>query len=109
MPADPSPRGPAAPEVTSYAHLDARQRFATVAGLMLTLLLAAMDQTIVGTAMPRVVSSLDGFDRYPWVTTAYLLTSSPLDSDYLLGWLGDTYALERDYESRWATLTFGVR
>lgn len=76
MPAAPSPRGPAAPEVTSYAHLDARQRFATVAGLMLTLLLAAMDQTIVGTAMPRVVSNLDGFDRYPWVTTAYLLTST---------------------------------
>lgn len=62
--------------VTSYAHLDARQRLATVAGLMLTLLLAAMDQTIVGTAMPRVVSNLDGFDRYPWVTTAYLLTST---------------------------------
>jgi EmrB/QacA subfamily drug resistance transporter len=77
MPAAVSPRAPdVQPEVTSYAHLDARQRFATVAGLMLTLLLAAMDQTIVGTAMPRVVSSLDGFDRYPWVTTAYLLTST---------------------------------
>lgn len=77
MPSDASPRAAAvAPEVTSYAHLDARQRFATVAGLMLTLLLAAMDQTIVGTAMPRIVSNLDGFDRYPWVTTAYLLTST---------------------------------
>lgn len=65
-----------APTVTSYAHLDARQRLATVAGLMLTLLLAAMDQTIVGTAMPRVVANLDGFDRYPWVTTAYLLSST---------------------------------
>lgn len=43
---------------------------------MLTLLLAAMDQTIVGTAMPRIVASLDGFDRYPWVTTSYLLTST---------------------------------
>ena len=62
--------------MTSYAHLDARQRLATLGGLMLTLLLAAMDQTIVGTAMPRVVASLDGFDRYPWVTTAYLLTST---------------------------------
>ena len=76
MPAAPSPRASAAPEVTSYAHLDRRQRLATVAGLMLTLLLAAMDQTIVGTAMPRIVSNLDGFDRYPWVTTAYLLTST---------------------------------
>ena len=77
MPSAPaSPAAFATPQVTSYAHLDARQRFATVAGLMLTLLLAAMDQTIVGTAMPRVVSSLDGFDRYPWVTTSYLLTST---------------------------------
>lgn len=76
VPASPRVRGAAAPEVTSYAHLDARQRFYTVAGLMLTLLLAAMDQTIVGTAMPRVVASLDGFDRYPWVTTSYLLTST---------------------------------
>jgi EmrB/QacA subfamily drug resistance transporter len=65
-----------APEAASYAHLDDRQRLATVAGLMLTLLLAAMDQTIVGTAMPRVVANLDGFARYPWVTTAYLLTST---------------------------------
>src|SRR5512147_459920 len=44
--------------------------------MILTLLLAAMDQTIVGTAMPRVVSSLQGFDRYPWVTTVYLLSST---------------------------------
>ncbi len=77
MPSAPaSPAAYAAPEVTSYAHLDARQRFATVAGLMLTLLLAAMDQTIVGTAMPRIVANLNGFDRYPWVTTSYLLTST---------------------------------
>jgi EmrB/QacA subfamily drug resistance transporter len=62
--------------ITSYAHLDARQRLVTLGGLMLTLLLAAMDQTIVGTAMPRVVANLNGFDRYPWVTTAYLLTST---------------------------------
>lgn len=74
--APPAPATAGAPVVTSYAHLDARQRFATVAGLMLTLLLAAMDQTIVGTAMPRVVANLNGFDRYPWVTTAYLLSST---------------------------------
>lgn len=65
-----------APEVASFAHLDDRQRMVTVGGLMLTLLLAAMDQTIVGTAMPRVVANLAGFDRYPWVTTAYLLSST---------------------------------
>ncbi len=76
MSADPSARAAVAPGITSYAHLDARQRLATVLGLMLTLFLAAMDQTIVGTALPRIVASLDGFDRYPWVTTSYLLTST---------------------------------
>ena len=34
-------------------------------------LLAAIDQTIVGTAEPRIIASLSGFDRYPWVATAY--------------------------------------
>ena len=45
-------------------------------GLLLSLFLAALDQTIVGTAMPRIIAQLSGFDRYPWVTTSYLLTST---------------------------------
>ena len=40
------------------------------------MLLAALDQTIVGTAEPRIIASLSGFDRYPWVSTAYLLCST---------------------------------
>lgn len=48
----------------------------TIIGLQLTLLLAALDQTIVATAMPSIVAQLNGFDRYAWVTTAYLLTST---------------------------------
>lgn len=44
--------------------------------MVLTLLLAAMDQTIVGTAMPKIIANLNGFDRYPWVTTSYLLSST---------------------------------
>src|ERR1700739_1705606 len=43
---------------------------------MLGLLLAALDQTIVGTAEPRIIAQLSGFDRYPWVATAYLLSST---------------------------------
>lgn len=46
--------------------------------LMLTLLLEALDQTIVGTALPRIVSDLQGFDRYSWVVTAYLLASTTM-------------------------------
>ena len=45
-------------------------------GMMTVVLLAALDQTIVGTALPRVVAELGGFDLYGWVATAYLLTST---------------------------------
>jgi EmrB/QacA subfamily drug resistance transporter len=52
------------------------QLVGTLTGLLLAALLAAIDQTIVGTAEPRIIASLSGFDRYPWVATAYLLTST---------------------------------
>src|SRR5712671_2490769 len=45
-------------------------------GTMTGLVLAALDQTIVGTAEPRIIASLSGFNRYPWVATAYMLTST---------------------------------
>jgi len=48
----------------------------TMTGLLLAALLAAIDQTIVGTAEPRIIAQLSGFDRYPWIATAYLLTST---------------------------------
>jgi len=45
-------------------------------GVLMVMLLASLDQTIVSTAMPRVIAELQGFDRYTWVSTAYLLTST---------------------------------
>jgi len=45
-------------------------------GLLLAVLLASLDQTIVGTAEPRIIAQLSGFDRYPWVSTTYLLCST---------------------------------
>ncbi len=60
----------------SFQSLTRKQLIGTIVGLQLTLLLAALDQTIVGTAMPRIIAQLNGFDRYAWVTTAYLLTST---------------------------------
>jgi EmrB/QacA subfamily drug resistance transporter len=47
-----------------------------LAGLLLTLLLAALDATIVATAMPSIAANLGGFNRYSWVTVAYLLSST---------------------------------
>src|SRR5579871_1525923 len=49
--------------------------FSVLAALMLTLLLEALDQTIVGTALPRIIGVLQGFDRYTWAVTAYTLAS----------------------------------
>jgi EmrB/QacA subfamily drug resistance transporter len=48
----------------------------TFLGVLAAFFLAALDQTIVGTALPRIVGELHGFDRYTWVTTVYLLSST---------------------------------
>ena len=45
-------------------------------GLMSGMLLAALDQSIVGTALPRITSELGGLDKLSWVVTAYLLTAT---------------------------------
>ena len=52
------------------------QLIGTMGGMLMAALLAAIDQTIVGTAEPRIIASLSGFDRYPWVATMYLLSST---------------------------------
>jgi EmrB/QacA subfamily drug resistance transporter len=52
------------------------QLVGTMTGLLLAALLSAIDQTIVGTAEPRIIAQLSGFDRYPWIATAYLLSST---------------------------------
>src|ERR1700730_1415770 len=78
---------PAAP--TSFHALPRRDLILTVGGLMLGPLLAALDQTIVGTAMPRIVAELHGFEHYAWVTTAYLLTSTAVVP--ISGKLSDMY------------------
>jgi EmrB/QacA subfamily drug resistance transporter len=57
--------------------------------LMLVLLLAALDQTIVSTALPTIVGDLGGLDHLSWVVTAYLLTATV--SGPLYGKLGDLY------------------
>src|SRR5260221_11017785 len=46
--------------------------------LMLPVLLEALDQTVVGTALPKIIGTLQGFDRYTWAVTAYTLASTTL-------------------------------
>jgi EmrB/QacA subfamily drug resistance transporter len=67
-----------------------RSRLALILpGLLLGMLLAALDQTIVGTAMPRVIAELQGLEHYAWVFTAYMLTSTVTVPLY--GKLSDLY------------------
>jgi EmrB/QacA subfamily drug resistance transporter len=68
----------AAPAETTYhtsgfIRLTRPQLVGTLGGLLLALLVSALDQTVVGTAEPRIIANLSGFDRYPWVATAYML------------------------------------
>jgi EmrB/QacA subfamily drug resistance transporter len=56
--------------------MDERRRRLIVAGVMLSIFLAAMESTVVATAMPRVVASLGGLEIYSWVFSAFLLTST---------------------------------
>src|SRR5438270_3011641 len=49
-----------------------------ITALMLTLLLEALDQTVVGTALPKIIGTLQGFDRYTWAVTAYILASTTM-------------------------------
>lgn len=61
----------------------------TMLSVLLVMLLASLDQTIVGTAMPRIIAELNGFSEYTWVTTSYLLTSTVMVPIY--GKLSDMY------------------
>src|SRR5881296_372457 len=56
--------------------VDPRTRTQIVAAVLLGLFLAALDQTVVGTALPRIVTELRGNDIYTWAFTSYLLTAT---------------------------------
>jgi EmrB/QacA subfamily drug resistance transporter len=71
------------------APLAGRQRWAIMLAVMLGLFLSAMDSTIVGTAMPRVIAELSGLKLYSWVFTSYMLASTT--SVPIVGKMGDIY------------------
>jgi EmrB/QacA subfamily drug resistance transporter len=59
---------------SGFIRLTRPQLVGTLGGLLLALLVSALDQTVVGTAEPQIIANLSGFDRYPWVATAYMLS-----------------------------------
>ena len=82
--------GGAAPTYeTDFKPMPRRQVVFTMGGLMLALFLAALDQTVVSTAMPRIIADLGGFDRFTWVTTSYLVASTTAVP--IVGRLSDLY------------------
>ena len=66
----------AAPAIPAAPHRRLEPRMVTFLGVMAAMFLAALDQTIVGTAMPTIARQLGGVNRYTWVITVYLLTST---------------------------------
>jgi EmrB/QacA subfamily drug resistance transporter len=56
--------------------LSNRRRWVVTGGVMLGMFLAALEATVVGTAMPTIIASFHGLDRYSWVFSAYLLTAT---------------------------------
>jgi EmrB/QacA subfamily drug resistance transporter len=65
-----------AAEIHSQPCLRGFALISVITSLMLTLFLEALDQTIVGTAMPRIIAELHGLEHYTWVVTAYILTTT---------------------------------
>ena len=75
--------------MSAAAHFTDAEKKITMAGVLIVFLLSALDQTIVSTAMPVIISQLHGLELYSWVTTAYLLSSTAMVPVW--GKLGDIY------------------
>jgi EmrB/QacA subfamily drug resistance transporter len=82
-----------------------RRRIAAFTGMMLGLFLAALDQLIVATALPRIASELQSFDDLSWVVTAYLITSTVTVPLY--GKLSDLYGRRRLFSASIAIFLVG--
>lgn len=73
-----------------------REILVIMSALMMAMLLAALDQTIVSTALPTIASDLHGLNEYSWVATAYLLTSAI--STPIYGKLGDLFGRKKLFQ-----------
>lgn len=66
-----------------------RASLAAMIGICLVIMLIALDGTVVGTAMPRIIAELQGYELYTWTASAYLLTNAIMIP--IMGRLGDLY------------------
>ena len=72
-----------------FVQLPRKQIIVTMACVMFAMFLAALDQTIVSTATPKIIANLGGFDKYTLISTGYLLASTVTAP--IVGSLSDTY------------------
>src|SRR5256885_7510837 len=86
-----------APAFRPIAQMGTRTKVIVMAGCMLGMFTAAMDQTIVGTSMPRIIADLGGFGLYSWVGTGFLLASTATVP--VVGKLTDIYGRKPFYMS----------
>jgi len=84
------------PEDQTSGGLTHRQVLIILSGLMLGMLLAALDQTIVATALPTIVGDLHGLNHLSWVVTAYLLTTTL--STPLYGKISDLHGRKKIFQ-----------
>lgn len=70
-------------------HLDSKRKTTIMIAIMAAMLFASLNQTIVGTALPKIISILGGMGYYSWVFTVYMLTSGI--TTILVGKLSDIY------------------
>jgi EmrB/QacA subfamily drug resistance transporter len=89
-------------ETKVYSH---RQIMVIMSGLMLGMLLAALDQTIVATALPTIVGDLGGLNHLSWVVTAYLVASTVTTPLY--GKFSDVYGRKRTFQFAIVVFLFG--
>ena len=100
MTADPSTdewTAEAGPPPEQPGYLSRKQIRVVLGGLMAGMFLAALDQSIVGVALPKITSELGGLDKLSWVVTAYLLTSTAATP--LWGKISDLYGRRPMFQS----------
>ena len=86
---DTTPKSNSGTDVAALRQLDWPKVALSVSGMLIAVFLAALDQTIVATALPTIVTDLGGLNRFAWVVTSYMLASTT--SIPIMGKLSDIY------------------
>jgi EmrB/QacA subfamily drug resistance transporter len=82
-------------ESLPHKSLTRQQRTITLVGALLSMFMSSLNQTVIGTAMPRIIIELGGFAHYTWVATGFMITSTITVP--IVGKLSDLYGRKRFY------------